>query len=50
MKEYYLRKCKEINLNIEYLRWVTKCLIFGTFTFMNNSVPKDKVWELLKSI
>jgi len=50
MKEYYLRKCKEINLNIEYLRWVTKCLIFGTFPFMNNNVPKDKVWELLKSI
>jgi capsule biosynthesis phosphatase len=50
MKEYYLKKSREINLNIEYLRWVTKCLIFGTFPFMNNSVPKDKVWELLKSI
>ena len=50
MKEYYLKKCKEINLNIEYLRWVTKSLIFGTFPFMSDTVPKDKVWKLLKSI
>lgn len=50
MKEYYLNKCKKIGLNIEYLRWVTKSLVFSSFPFMKNSCNKDKVWEFMKNI
>ena len=31
MKTYFIKKCNELNLNIEYLSAVTKSLIFGTF-------------------
>ena len=50
MKEYFLKKCKDKGLNIDYLRWVTKSLIFGTFHSLKINEPKYKIWELLKNI
>ena len=50
MHEYFLKKCNNIGLNIDYLRWVTKSLIFGTFHSLNTKTPKGDVWKLIKSI
>jgi capsule biosynthesis phosphatase len=52
MKTYFLEKCKSINLNLTYLRYVTKSLIFGTFYFIKDSQIKNKnsLWDLIKSI
>lgn len=50
MSEYFLKKCNNIGLNIDYLRWVTKSLIFGTFHSLNTKTPKGDVWNLIKSI
>ena len=50
MKEYYLNKCTDIGLNIEYLKWVTKSLVFSSFPFMKNTTNKDKVWLFMKNI
>jgi capsule biosynthesis phosphatase len=50
IKNYFIEKCKSINLDIEYLRWVTKALIFGTFVFLDSTKNKDKLWDLIKSI
>lgn len=50
MKEYFLNKCKELNLNINYLNCVTKCLIFGTFSFIKeNEKIKNNVWNMINS-
>ena len=50
MKNYFLEKCENINLNLTYLKYVTKGLIFGTFHFMNeNDKSKEKIWDLINS-
>jgi len=49
--EIFINKCKNIGLNIEYLKHVTKSLIFGNFPFIDKSKEiKGKIWELIKSI
>jgi len=45
MCEYFLGKCRGLGLNIEYLRWVTKSLIFGTFHFFDEKVNKKRIWD-----
>ena len=49
-KTYFIKKCKEINLNIEYLTAVTKSLIFGTFHSIENKESKKRIWDFIKSI
>jgi len=49
--EYFIQKCIGIGLNIQYLKYVTKSLIFGTFHSIDRSEKtKQNIWELLKSI
>lgn len=51
MKSYFLDKCQSIGLHMEYLRYVTKSLIFGVFHSINVTVEtKERIWELIKSI
>ena len=50
IKEYFLNKCEDRNLNINYLKYVTKSLIFGTFHSLNNNDPKIEIWKLIKNI
>jgi capsule biosynthesis phosphatase len=49
---YFLEKCKSLDLNLTYLKYVTKSLIFGTFYFIKDSNIKIKknIWELIKTI
>jgi capsule biosynthesis phosphatase len=50
MKTYFIKKCNELNLNIDYLSAVTKCLIFGTFFAIDSNESKKRIWEFLKGI
>ena len=50
MKEYFISKCKQKNLNINYLTIVTKSLVFGTLHFLKPNDPKDKIWNFIKTI
>ena len=52
MRQYFLGKCKLIGLNLTYLKYVTKGLIFGTFHFIKdtNTQIKNNIWELIKII
>jgi aminoglycoside phosphotransferase (APT) family kinase protein len=50
MKSYFLKKCIEIGLNVNYLRAVTQSLIFGTIPFIEKKETKDRVWKFIKSI
>jgi capsule biosynthesis phosphatase len=50
MKDYFLKKCKEKSLNLDYLFWVTKSLIFGTFHFLSPNISKNNIWTMLKEI
>lgn len=50
IKEYFISKCKQKNLNIDYLTIVTKSLVFGTLHFLNPNDPKDKIWNFIKTI
>ena len=51
MKTLFLVKCQVIGLNLNYLRWVTKGLIFGVFhSIEGKSNIKNRIWELIKSI
>jgi tRNA A-37 threonylcarbamoyl transferase component Bud32 len=50
MKEIFLRKCKDFGVNIEYLKAVTRGLIFGTIHFIEKKETKERVWEFIKSI
>jgi hypothetical protein len=48
MKKYFIEKCENLNLNLLYLKYVTKSLIFGTFHFMNeDDKSKEKIWNLI---
>lgn len=50
MKTYFLKKCNELNLNIDYLSAVTKSLIFGTLYAIDSNESKKIIWEFLKGI
>lgn len=52
MRQYFLEKCKSLDLNLTYLKYVTKGLIFGTFYFIkdSNTQIKKNIWELIKMI
>uniref|UniRef100_A0A6C0B873 Nucleotidyl transferase domain-containing protein n=1 Tax=viral metagenome TaxID=1070528 RepID=A0A6C0B873_9ZZZZ len=48
-KNYFLEKCKKEGLDLNYLKYVTKSLIFGTFHFLNKSTQiKENIWHLLQ--
>jgi capsule biosynthesis phosphatase len=49
-KEYFLKKCKERELNIDYLKAVTKSLIFGTLHSIESNEGKQRVWTFIKKI
>jgi hypothetical protein len=49
-KEYFLLKCEENNLNIPYLKMVTKSLVFGVFHSLMPFDPKENIWEFIKTI
>jgi hypothetical protein len=50
MKQYFLEKCNLLGLNIEYLKYVTKGLIFGTFHSIEEKENiKKSIWDLLNS-
>ena len=49
-KEYFIKKCRTKNLNINYLTAVTKSLIFGVFHSLKENDPKDNIWNFIKSI
>jgi len=50
MKEVFLKKCRLIGLNINYLIAVTRSLIFGTIHFIEKKETKERVWDFIKSI
>lgn len=51
MNDYFVSKCNSIGLNIRYLKYVTKSLIFGTFHSLDKRLEiKNNIWALLKSI
>jgi hypothetical protein len=50
MKGIFLKKCLDIGLNIDYLKAVTRSLIFGTIYFIEKKETKERVWEFIKSI
>jgi len=52
MKTYFLQKCLAKGLNIDFLTYVTKGLVFGTMPFIShydNDVKKN-VWDFIKAI
>ena len=48
MVSYFLDRCEKKGLNLEYLFWVTKSLIFGTFHSIPPDISKNDVWALVK--
>jgi len=51
MRNYFIEKCIDRGLNIDYLKYVTKSLIFGTFHFIDKPIEiKQKLWLLLNTI
>lgn len=51
MKAYFLQKCIYKRLDINYLKYVVKSLVFGTMPFISHySIDiKNNIWELIKS-
>jgi capsule biosynthesis phosphatase len=51
MKNYFLNKCHSKGLNIKYLKYVTKSLVFGTLPFISHydNDIKNNVWSFIKS-
>jgi len=52
MKTYFINKCHSKGLNINYLKYVTKGLVFGTIPFIghyDNDI-KNNVWKFIKEI
>jgi len=50
MKIYFLQKCKENGLNLSYLKFVTKSLVFGTLYFIqDNKDIKENIWKFIQS-
>jgi capsule biosynthesis phosphatase len=51
MNDYFISKCDSLVLNVRYLKYVTKSLIFGTFHSIDKPIEiKNNIWALLKSI
>jgi len=52
IENYFIKKIKDKNLNIDYLRSVTKGLIFGVFNFLLevDSEIKTNIWNLIQEI
>jgi len=50
MRDYFLEKCKNKGLNLEYLNAVTKSLVFGVFHSIDSSETKDRIWKFIKNI
>jgi capsule biosynthesis phosphatase len=50
IKQLFFQKCLDIGLNLDYLRAVTRGLIFGTIYFIEKKETKDRVWEFIKLI
>ena len=50
IQDYFLKKCHENNLDLNYLRWVTKSLVFGTLYFLNDLDKSNIIWDFVKSI
>jgi capsule biosynthesis phosphatase len=51
MKAYFLNKCHTKGLNINYLKYITKGLVFGTLPFIAHydSDVKNNVWNFINS-
>ena len=52
MKSYFLQKCSAKGLNIPFLIYITKGLVFGTLPFIShydNDIKRD-VWAFIKTI
>lgn len=52
MKSYFLKKCSDKGLDIHFLTYVTKGLVFGTLPFIShydNDIKKN-VWTFIKTI
>ena len=49
LQNYFLNKCKEKGLNINYLKSVTNSLIFGVFHSIESNETKLRIWDFLKS-
>jgi capsule biosynthesis phosphatase len=49
LQNYFLNKCTEKGLNINYLKSVTNSLIFGSFNFIENNETKLRLWDFLKN-
>jgi capsule biosynthesis phosphatase len=51
MKAYFLNKCHTKGLNINYLKYITKGLVFGTLPFIAHydSDVKKNVWNFINS-
>lgn len=48
IKDHFLAKCKAVGLDLNYLKYVTKSLIFGTFHSIDKSMQiKQNIWNLL---
>jgi capsule biosynthesis phosphatase len=50
INEYFLEKCIKKGLNTEYLKWVTKSLIFGSFYYLPVNIYKKQVWDWFLNI
>ena len=52
MNKYFLEKCEKNGLNIKYLKYVAKSLIFGSFHAIDDKKQhvKEHMWMLIKSI
>jgi capsule biosynthesis phosphatase len=52
MKSYFLKKCSDKGLDIHFLTYVTKGLVFGTLPFISHydNDIKKKVWAFIKTI
>lgn len=52
MKTYFLQKCSAKGLNIDFLTYITKGLVFGTLPFISHydNDVKNNVWDFIKSI
>ena len=50
IEKYFLEKCIEKKINIDYLKWVTKSLIFGTFHSLPLNISKKEIWNWYQSL
>jgi hypothetical protein len=48
LEKYFLKKCRENQINIDYLKAVTNSLTFGTFHAIEDDETKIRIWNFLK--